>query len=124
MRDARKIAATATSDDADMAFVPAGEFLMGSEHAYPEERPARFVEVKEFLIDRFPVTNEQFSRFVAETAYVTVAERGLDPTDFPGIVPEMLVPGSLVFRPRSDLTRWRGILDWWDYVPGPLGNFR
>ena len=35
--------------------------------------------------------------FVEDTGYVTVAERPLDPADFPGAPPENLVPGSLVF---------------------------
>ena len=43
------------------------------------------------------MTNAQFAAFVEQTGYVTVAERPLDPNDFPGAPPENLVPGSLVF---------------------------
>ena len=32
------------------------------------------------------------------TGYVTVAERPLDPADYPDADPDLLVPGSLVFR--------------------------
>jgi formylglycine-generating enzyme len=48
----------------DMVWVPGGTFLMGSEDFYPEERPAHRVTVGGFWIDRHPVTNAQFRRFV------------------------------------------------------------
>ena len=35
----------------------------------------------------------QFRRFVRETKYVTVAERPLDPKEYPDADPELLVPG-------------------------------
>ncbi|WP_424564003.1 formylglycine-generating enzyme family protein, partial [Trebonia sp.] len=40
----------------NMAWVPGGSFLMGSEDFYPEERPARRVEVDGFWMDDHPVT--------------------------------------------------------------------
>ena len=70
---------------------------MGSGEFYPEERPVHEVAVSGFWIDRCPITNEQFARFVADTGYQTVAERPLNPADFPGAPVENLVPGSLVF---------------------------
>ena len=82
----------------DMAWIPGGSFLMGSEDFYPEERPVRNVAVDGFWTDTNPVTAAQFRRFVRETGYVTLAERPLDPTDYPDADPELLVPGSLVFR--------------------------
>ena len=71
---------------------------MGSEDFYPEERPVRRVDVDGFWIDEHPVTAAEFRRFVRETGYVTVAERPLDPDDYPDADPDLLVPGSLVFR--------------------------
>ena len=47
---------------------------------------------------RHPVTAAEFRRFVRETSYVTVAERPLDPEQYPDADPDLLVPGSLVFR--------------------------
>ncbi|MEZ5997949.1 MAG: formylglycine-generating enzyme family protein [Hyphomonas sp.] len=58
-----------------VAYIPAGRFLMGSEAHYADERPQQAVEVAAFDIDRFEVTNAQFAQFVAETGYVTSAER-------------------------------------------------
>lgn len=89
---------------------------MGSEDFYPEERPVHEVSVGEFWIDTHTVTNREFARFVRKTGYVTVAERPLDPGDFPGAGDTP--PGAMVFRPTSgpvDLDDWR---QWWDYVPG------
>jgi len=78
----------------DMIWIPGGTFRMGSEDFYPEERPVHEVAVGGFWMDRDPVTNLQFKRFVEATGYVTVAERAPKPADFPGAPPENLVPGS------------------------------
>ena len=77
----------------DMAWVPGGGFLMGSDEFYPEERPARRVEVDGFWVDDHPVTVAEFGLFVSATRYVTVAERPLDPADYPDADPALLQPG-------------------------------
>ena len=107
---------------AGMAWIPAGSFLMGSEDFYPEEAPVRRVEVRGFWIDERPVTVAEFRRFVKATSYVTVAERPLDPTDFPDADPTALVPGSLVFRPTRGPVDLRDFRNWWAYVPGARWN--
>ena len=58
----------------DQVFIPGGTFRMGSDRHYPEEAPAHPVSVGEFWIDRAPVTNKQFRKFVNETGHVTFAE--------------------------------------------------
>ena len=73
-----------------MAWIPGGEFLMGSDHHYPEEAPAHRARVDGFWMDKVVVTNREFGRFVAATRYVTVAERRIDPDDYPGALKEML----------------------------------
>lgn len=101
-----------------MTFVPGGEFLMGSDRHYPEEKPAHRVRVDGFWIDRTPVTNRDFARFVDQTGYVTFAEIAPDPKDYPGALPEMLKPGSMVFSPPNhpvDLTNYG---NWWAFVIG------
>ncbi len=52
-------------DGAPMVFVPAGEFLMGSDEsgARADERPAHKVYLDAFWIDKYEVTNERFRRF-------------------------------------------------------------
>lgn len=53
----------------DLARIPAGEFLMGAADADDDERPVHRVYVSEFFVGRFPVTNDEYARFVAETGY-------------------------------------------------------
>ncbi len=79
-----------------------------------------------FSIDRHPVTNAQFAAFVAATGYETVAERPLDPADYPGAPADALVPGSLVFQSTPGPVPLNNPANWWAYVPGaswrePLG---
>ena len=81
-----------------MRWIPGGNFAMGSEDFYPEERPVQRVSVDGFWMDEAPVTAAQFRRFVRETGYVTLAERPLDSALYPDADPDLLVPGSLVFR--------------------------
>ncbi len=112
--------------NANMIWIPAGTFRMGSEGFYPEERPVHEVAVDGFWIDRFALTNERFARFVSATGYVTVAERRPDPKDFPGAPLENLVPGSMVFRKSAKPVDLRNYANWWAWVPGadwrhPLG---
>jgi len=104
--------------DQGMVWIPGGEFAMGSERFYPEERPVRRVAVDGFWMDQQPVTVEQFARFVDGTGYVTMAERPLDPADYPGADLELLVPGSLVFRKTSGAVDLSDYRNWWQYEPG------
>jgi sulfatase modifying factor 1 len=101
-----------------MQWIPGGSFRMGSDRFYPEEAPVHEVSVDGFSIDRTPVTVAEFRRFVEETGYVTIAERPLDPADFPGAAPDTLVPGSLVFRRTSGPVDLSDALRWWGYEPG------
>jgi formylglycine-generating enzyme len=102
----------------NMTWVPGGEFLMGDERFYPEERPVRRVAVDGFWMDEHQVTNAEFRRFVKATGHVTVAERPLDPADYPDADPGLLVPGSLVFRRTRGPVDLRDYRNWWAYVPG------
>jgi formylglycine-generating enzyme len=101
-----------------MVWVPGGTFLMGSNDFYPEEWPVHRVSVDGFWMDAHPVTNAQFRRFVKASGYVTVAERPLDPADYPEADPTLLVPGSLVFRKTRGPVDLRDVRNWWTYVPG------
>jgi formylglycine-generating enzyme required for sulfatase activity len=69
-------------------------------------------------MDATAVTNAEFGAFVEEAGYLTVAERPLDPADFPGAPPENLVPGSLVFTPTSGPVDLRHMSQWWAWTPG------
>ncbi|MCC6314612.1 MAG: formylglycine-generating enzyme family protein [Thermomicrobiales bacterium] len=101
-----------------MIWIPDGTFLMGSDNHYPEEAPTHRVAVSGFWIDRFQVTNTQFRRFVKATDYVTVAERAPNAADYPGALPEMLVPGSVVFAPPPGPVPLVDHYRWWTWIPG------
>jgi sulfatase modifying factor 1 len=102
----------------DMVWIPSGTFRMGSDAHYPEEAPAREVEVSGFWMSRTTVTNDEFRKFVADTGYVTVAERPLDPADFPGAPAENLIPGSMVFTRTPGPVDLRHLSQWWTWTPG------
>lgn len=101
-----------------MVHVSGGEFMMGSDRFYAEEAPVHRVRVDGFWIDAAPVTNREFARFVDATGHRTAAEIAPSPADYPGLLPEMASPGSLVFAgpARSDARQYPGA--WWDYRIG------
>jgi sulfatase modifying factor 1 len=101
-----------------MVELPGGTFRMGSDRFYPEERPVREVSVDGFWIDRHPVTVAEFRRFVKDTGYVTAAEQAPAAEDYPDADPELLVPGSLVFRKTDGPVPLDDFRNWWEWVPG------
>ncbi|MGV3686424.1 MAG: formylglycine-generating enzyme family protein [Daejeonella sp.] len=102
-----------------MVWVPGGTFDMGSaDPAFPDAQPVHKVTVSGFWMDEHEVTNAEFERFVKATNYQTIAERPLDPADFPGVPLENLVPGSGVFTPTAQPVSYDNPLAWWAYVPG------
>lgn len=102
----------------DMIGIPAGTSLLGSDEHYDEEGPAHSVYVDEFLIDVHPVTNAEYAEFVDATGYSTIAERPLDPADFPGAPVENLAPGSMVFVPTDGPVDLRHLSQWWAWILG------
>ncbi len=103
----------------NMVWIPPGKFKMGSNHPmFQDARPIHEVTLDGFWMDVTPVTNAQYSRFVKATGYVTVAERPLNPNDFPGVPKDKLVPGALVFKTTSKPVPLDDVSQWWEYVPG------
>jgi formylglycine-generating enzyme required for sulfatase activity len=101
-----------------MMYIPGGTFRMGSDKHYAEEAPAHRVTVDAFWIDRTPVTNRTFRKFVNATGHVTLAEIPPDPADYPGALPHMLKPGALVFSPPRHPVDMQGWSQWWKYKFG------
>lgn len=104
-------------DDAQMILIPAGEFTMGSP-SFEDAKPVHQVTLSSFWMDEHEVTNSQYAAFVRATGYVTVAERPLNPTDFPSVDPALLVPGSAVFQAAKRGANLNDHLQWWKYIPG------
>ena len=102
-----------------MVWVPGGEFDQGSdEEMFQDARPIHHVGVDGFWMDATEVTNSDFKRFADETKYVTVAERVPRAEDYPGALPDMLVPGSVVFSPPRKAVPLNDHFQWWNYVKG------
>jgi formylglycine-generating enzyme required for sulfatase activity len=68
-----KIVGRDMADFPEMIKLLGGTFRMGSDEHYAEEAPAHRVTVAPFWIDRMPVTNREFRRFVDATGYITYA---------------------------------------------------
>lgn len=111
-----------------MAWIPGGEFSMGSDHASEslcglpgvtqDAGPIHRVYVDGFWMDQSEVTNAQFRKFVEETGYITVAETKPTAEEFPGAPQENLVAGSTVFAPTPQPVSLDNYFQWWSYVPG------
>jgi sulfatase modifying factor 1 len=101
-----------------MEWIPGGTFMMGSDRHYREEAPRHRETVEGFWMDRWPVTNAQFRRFVDETGHVTLAEIAPDAAQYPGADPALLVPASVVFVKPATRVDLRNHFNWWAYVPG------
>jgi formylglycine-generating enzyme required for sulfatase activity len=102
----------------ELVRIPAQTAALGSEQHYAEERPARPVSVDAFWIHTHQVTNAEFTEFVDATGYITVAERPLDPADYPEAPAENLQPGSMVFHRTPGPVDLRHLNLWWTWTPG------
>jgi formylglycine-generating enzyme required for sulfatase activity len=112
----------------DMAWVPAGQFEMGSDskQAQANERPAHTVRVHGFWMDRHHITNAEFAKFVAATGYVTTAEKKPDweslkvqlPPGTPQPPDSAMVAGAMVFVGTTQPVPLEDYSRWWRYVPG------
>jgi formylglycine-generating enzyme required for sulfatase activity len=111
-----------------MVWIPGGEFTMGmadprgslcgGKEAMDDARPLHRVSVDGFWMDATEVTNAQFERFIAATGFVTTAERTPTREDLPGVEPEALAAGALVFTPTPGPVPLDDPGRWWRFVPG------
>ena len=77
-----------------MVYIPGGEFDRGTVRS-PDSKPVRRIQVDAFFMDATEVTNFQFSKFVDETGYLTIAEQSSTPKTFQ--------TPSYLFRVQSSL---------------------
>jgi len=101
-----------------MVWIPGGTFRMGSDKHYPEERPQHRVTVDGFWMDRYPVSNARFTRFVDATGHQTYAEIPPRLEDYPDAIPDMLYAGSLVFQQPPGPVNTKDFHNWWTYMRG------
>jgi len=97
-----------------LVLLDGGTFLMGAddEAGFPEdgEGPVREVAISPFYIDKYPVSNYRFKKFVDATGYKTEAERFGWSFVFQNYVPKVLIK-------RGRGRRVPG-LQWWYAVEG------
>ncbi|GAA4895930.1 formylglycine-generating enzyme family protein [Flaviramulus aquimarinus] len=114
-----------------MVWVPAGSFLQGAvpqdNMAMNHEKPQHSVSVDGFFMDITEITNVEFSKFVEETNYITVAERAIDWEDIKKQLPEgsakphdsIMQPGSLLFKKtKSSVPNLYDFSQWWQWSIG------
>jgi formylglycine-generating enzyme required for sulfatase activity len=108
-----------TSEESGMVWIPEGRFEMGCGNCQLSDAlPLHRVDLSGFWMDQTPVTNREFKKFVRTTGYRTVAERPLQPKDYPDVPPDKLVSGSAVFAPPERVDSLDDALQWWRYVAG------
>ncbi len=111
-----------------MVLIPAGEFTMGGigNYARPDEFPRHRVKLDGFWISQTPITNDQFSRFIEATGYVTTAEVPPKLADIMAQLPpgtpepsiEKLVAASLIFKPSKHPVSLSNHFIWWEWKTG------
>jgi formylglycine-generating enzyme required for sulfatase activity len=57
------------NDGKDMVFIPGGQFSMGSDEGNPNHQPKHQVIIADFYIDRWPITNAEYKKFIDATGH-------------------------------------------------------
>ncbi|MEI6126324.1 MAG: formylglycine-generating enzyme family protein [Pseudomonadota bacterium] len=68
-------------DPVEMALLPGGKFLMGSEAPYPDEQPVHEVQIKPFYMDIHEVTNGQYKKYMDDKAIKNIPDFWLPEAD-------------------------------------------
>ncbi|MEW2923146.1 formylglycine-generating enzyme family protein [Muricauda sp. ANG21] len=114
-----------------MVWIPGGQFEQGAvpfdKMALAHEHPTHKVWVEGFFMDVHEVTNAQFTEFVKQTGYITVAEREIDWKEMKKQLPKgtlkphdsILQPGSLIFKKSKTSTpNLYDYMQWWEWSVG------
>ena len=101
---------THSKTEMEMVFIPAGSFVYGASTedsmAFSDERPMLNIELPEYWIGRYPVTNRQYARFVTATGHRA-------PNHWEGDKPPLLKLDHAVVNVAWDsaeaFARWAGL---------------
>ncbi len=99
-----------------LVFIRGGVFTMGTDDLHlpvPQdgEGPSRRVEITEFFMDQYEVSNKEFAEFVEDTGYVTEAETFGD-----SFVLDILLSEDV----KSEITQAVAHAPWWLPVKGAM----
>jgi formylglycine-generating enzyme required for sulfatase activity len=64
-----KAPTSAPAQDANMVYIPGGEFTLGADGGPEDQSPAQAVMVDPFNLDKYPVTNAEYQLFVKATGH-------------------------------------------------------
>ena len=89
-----------------MVWIPGGILMQGAIASDPfameHERPQHIIAVDGFFMDITEVTNAEYTQFVEETGYVTMAERAIDWEEMKKqLPPGTQKPHDSIMRPGS-----------------------
>lgn len=114
-----------------LVWIPKGTFMQGAvphdKMAMQHEKPQHQVTVDGFFMDSTEITNAQFSEFVKQTGYLTLAERDIDweemkkqlPLGTPKPHDSILQPGSLIFKKsKESVPNLYDFSQWWKWKIG------
>ena len=114
-----------------MVWIPKGSYIRGAsvndEFARTDEKPRHKVAIDGFWMDITEVTNRQFKKFVAETGYITEAEKEVNWLELKKQLPEgtekphdsILQPGSLSFECKlHEVKNLNDYSQWWKWKNG------
>ena len=97
---------------------PRGRVPDGLGGPYPEERPVHRVAVDGFWIDEHPVTVAAIPPLRERDRVRHVGREAPDPADYPKAIPELMVPGSIVFTGSNGPVDLSDCHSWWSWIPG------
>jgi formylglycine-generating enzyme required for sulfatase activity len=114
-----------------MVWIPGGIYQQGApsndKMALPHEKPKHSVKVDGFYMDITEVTNNQFSKFIDATNYITTAEQPIDWALIASQLPagtlkphdSILQPGSLLFKKtKTSVPNLYDFSQWWKWSIG------
>lgn len=112
-------------DDNDMALIPAGEYAVGTNEPFfqtDRESPERTIHLNDFFIDKYEVSNGEFSEFTTNTNYVTEAEIFGDSFVFKGLISDTVQQQYHDYRVASAPWWYKINGTNWKHPEGPQTN--
>lgn len=109
----------------DMSPIPGGRYSIGTNTPiFPEDKesPERIVELQNFYLDKYEVSNSKFKEFVDNTGYITDAEKFKDSFVFKGLITKELQDEFVDFRVVNALWWYKIIGVDWKHPEGPETN--